>query len=69
MVIPKVVLKLQLGAKHRIGVEGWVGMVPRGSPSSPTCGRLPLGELLVEEDHVSLLVVRSPSKVDLSVGR
>ena len=46
-------------------------MVPRCSPSSllRRGGRLHLGKLLIEEEHVSLLVVRSLSRVDSSVGR
>ena len=58
---------MQFGAEHSTGVEGCVGMVPRGSPSSPTCGGLPLGELLVEEERVSLLVIRPLSR-DITTG-
>ena len=61
---PMGVLYLQLGAEHRTGVGGWGAMVPRGGPSSPICGRLPLGELLLDECHVTLLVVKSLFRAD-----
>ena len=39
-------------------------MVPRGGLSSPIGGRLPLGKFLLDECHVTLLVVKSLFRAD-----